>query len=138
MVVDQARGAGNGCFLFDEVREVEFEMGRISFESFLQGEKNGMNIFYVDEAIVLLEDLEEAAHVGTFELVGEINGKGDGGHGILGGVSSVANHDWVAKTFDADFIDSEVPIVRGGLNIMENGGAGGSGGLLFQGTKILP
>ena len=38
-----------------------------------------------------MKDLEEAAHVGALELVGKIDGEGDGGHGVLGGAGAVAD-----------------------------------------------
>ena len=50
----------------------------------------------MDESAVFLENFDKAAHVSAFELVGEVDSEGDGGDGILGGVSTVADDDGVA------------------------------------------
>jgi hypothetical protein len=71
----------------------------------------------VDEAAVFLQDFDKAAHVSAFELVGKVDSKSDGGDGILGGVSSVADDDGVAESFDADLIDPEVAGIGRGLGV---------------------
>jgi hypothetical protein len=73
--------------------------------------------------------------VGAFELVGEVDGEGDGGDGILGGVSAIADDNGVAESFDADLIDPEISGIRGGLGVWEGIGMGRGG---FQRMKILP
>lgn len=107
-------------------------MSGVGLEALLQGLKDGGNTFDVDEASVLLEDFKEPAHVGAFELVGEVDGESDGGDGILGGVGAVANDDGVAEVFDADFIDAEIAGIGGGLGIVE--GVGYARGI-FQNIK---
>ena len=68
---------------------------------------------------MILQNLEEAAHVGAFELVGQVHGERDGGHGILGGAGAVTNDDGIAETLDTDLVDAEVAEVRGGLSVVE-------------------
>jgi len=89
----------------------------------------------VDETAVFLENFDKATHVGAFELVGEVDGKSDGGDGILGGVSTVADDDGVAESFDADLIDSEVAGIGGGLGVWKGIGMGRG---RFQRMVILP
>lgn len=78
----------------------------------------------MDESAVFLENFDKAAHVSAFELVGEVDSKSDGGDGILGGVSTVADDDGVAESFDADLIDPEVAGIGGGLGVWEGIGMG--------------
>ncbi len=89
----------------------------------------------MDETAVFLENFDKAAHVSAFELVGEVDGEGDGGDGILGGVSSVADDDGVAESFDADLIDPEISGIRRCLGVWEGIGMGRG---RFQRKMILP
>ena len=71
-----------------------------------------------------MENFDKATHVGAFELVGEVDGEGDGGDGILGSVSAVADDDGVAESFDADLIDPEISGIGRGLGVWEGIGMG--------------
>ena len=84
---------------------------------------------------MFLENFDKAAHVSAFELVGQVDSKSDGGDGILGGVSAVANDDGVAESFDADLIDPEVAGIGGSLGVWEGIGMGRG---RFQRMIILP
>ena len=76
----------------------------------------------MDESAVFLENFDKATHVSAFELVGEVDGEGDGGDGILGSVSAVADDDGVAESFDAYLIDPEISGIGGGLSIVQGSG----------------
>ena len=89
----------------------------------------------MDETAVFLEDFDEATHVSAFELVGEVDSKSNGGDGILGSVSTVADDDGVAESFDADLIDPEISGIGGGLGVWEGIGMGRG---RFQRMVILP
>ena len=89
----------------------------------------------MDESAVFLENLDKATHVSAFELVGEVDGEGDGGDGILGSVSTVADDDGVAESFDADLIDPEISGIGRGLGVWEGIGMGRG---RFQRMMILP
>ena len=89
----------------------------------------------MDESAVFLKNFDKATHVSAFELVGQVDSKSDGGDGILGGVSAVANDDGVAESFDADLIDPEISGIGRGLGVWERIGMGRG---RFQRTKILP
>jgi hypothetical protein len=62
--------------------------------------------------------------VSAFELVGKVDGEGDGGDGILGSVSTVADDDGVAESFDADLIDPKISRIGRGLGVWEGIGMG--------------
>jgi hypothetical protein len=89
----------------------------------------------VDETAVFLENFDKATHVSPFELVREVDCKSDGGDGILGGVSAVADDDGVAESFDADFIDPEISGIGRGLGVWEGIGMGRG---RFQRMSNLP
>ena len=89
----------------------------------------------MDETAVFLQDFDKATHVSAFELVGEVDSKSDGGDGILSSVSTVADDDGIAESFDADLIDPEVAGIGGGLGVWEGIGMGGD---RFQRMVILP
>lgn len=103
-------------------------------KALLKGTKDVGDTFDMDEAAVFLEDFEEPAHVGSFELVGEVDCKSDCCDGILGGVGTVADDDGVAETFDANLIDPEVPRIGGRLGIVKGVGLGWG---LFQRMSTL-
>ncbi len=89
----------------------------------------------MDESAVFLEDFDKATHVSAFELVGKVDSKSDGGDGILGSVSTVADDDGVAESFDADLIDPEISGIGRGLGVWEGIGMGRG---RFQRMMILP
>jgi len=88
----------------------------------------------MDEAAVFLEDLDKTAHVGAFKLVGKIDGKGDGGDGVLGCMGPIPDDDGVAEAFDPDFVDPQVTEIRGSLSILKGVGLGVH---IFQSIPIL-
>ena len=71
----------------------------------------------MDETAVFLQNFDKATHVSAFELVGKVDGESDGGDGVLGGVSTVADDDGVAESFDADLIDPEISGIGRGLGV---------------------
>jgi len=83
---------------------------------------------------MFLEDFDKTAHVGAFELVGEIDGEGDHGDGVLGRVGAVANNDRIAESFNAHFIDPQVAKIRRGLCVLKGVGLGRD---LFQSMATL-
>jgi len=134
LVIDEALRSGDRGFFFDEVGKIEFEVGRVGLEAFLEGAEDGGDALHMNEATMFLEDFDKTAHVGAFELVRKIDGKGDRGDGVLGRVGAVANDDWIAESFDAHFIDPQVPEIWGSLGILKGVGLGRS---LFQSIAIL-
>ena len=134
LVIHKARGAGNRGFLFDEVREIKFEVGGVGLKAFLQGSENGRDAFHVNQTAVFLQNLDEAAHVGALELMRKIDGEGDGGDSVLGRMGPVPNHNGIAEAFNADFVDSQIAKVGRGLSVVKRVRLGKG---LFQWDVIL-
>ncbi len=134
LIIDKALGSGDGGFFFYEVGKIEFEVGRFRLEALLEGTENGGDTLHMDEAAVFLEDLDKTAHVGAFKLVGKIDGKGDGGDGVLGCMGPIPDDDGVAEAFDPDFVDPQVTEIRGSLSILKGVGLGVH---IFQSIPIL-
>ena len=134
LVIDEALSGGDRGFFFDEVGEIEFEVGRVGLEAFLEGAEDSRDALHMNEAAMFLEDLDKTAHMGAFELVGEIDGKGDRGDGILGRVGAVADNDRISESFDAHFIDPQVAEIWGSLGILKGVGLGRG---LFQSMATL-
>ena len=134
LVIDEALSGGDRGLFLDEVGEIEFEVGRVRLEAFLESSEDGGDALHMNEATMFLEDFDKTAHVGAFELVGEVDGKGDRGDGVLGRVGAVPNNDRIAESFNAHFIDPQVAEIRRGLCVLKGVGLGRS---LFQSIAIL-
>jgi len=134
LVVDEALSGGDRGLFFDEVGEIEFEVGRVGLEAFLESSEDCGDAFHMNEATMFLEDFDKTAHVGAFELVGEIDGEGYRSDGVLGCVGAVANDDRIAESFDAHFIDPQVAEIWGGLSVLKRVGLGLG---LFQSMATL-
>ena len=134
LIIHEAWGGSDGSFFFYEVGKVQFEVSGVGLKALLKGTKDGGDTFDMDEAAVFLEDFEEPTHMGSFELVGEVDCESDCCDGILGGVGTVADDDGVAEAFDADLIDPEVSGIGGRLGIVKGVGLGWG---LFQSMSTL-
>jgi len=134
LVIDEALSGGDRGFFFDEVRKIEFEVGRVRLEAFLESSEDCGDAFHMNEATMFLEDFDKTAHVGAFELVGEVDGEGYRSDGVLGRVGAVANNDRIAESFNAHFIDPQVAEIRRGLCVLKGVGLGRD---LFQSMTTL-
>ena len=134
LVIDEALRSGDRGFFFDEVGEIEFEVGRVGLEAFLEGAEDSRDALHMNEATMFLEYFDKTAHVGAFELVGEIDGEGDRGDGVLGRVGAVPDNDRISESFDAHFIDPQVAEIWGSLGILKGVGLGRG---LFQSMATL-
>ena len=70
LIIHEAWGGSDGSFFFYEVGKVQFEVSGVGLKALLKGAEDGGDTFDMDEAAVFLEDFEEPAHMGSFELVG--------------------------------------------------------------------
>jgi len=134
LVIDEALSGGDRGFFFDEVGKIEFEVGRVRLEAFLESSEDCGDAFHMNEATMFLEDLDKTAHMGAFELVGEVDGEGNCGDGVLGRVGAVADNDRISESFDAHFIDPQVAEIWGSLGILKGVGLGRG---LFQSMATL-
>ena len=67
--------------------------------------------------MVLVEDFDEAAHVGALEIVGQIDEKIDRARGILLFAALVENLNGILYVFDPDFLKGNGPCVGSGLDV---------------------
>ena len=70
LIIYEAWGGSDGGLFFYKVGKVQFEVSGVGLKALLKGTKDGGDTFDMDEAAVFLEDFEEPAHMGSFELVG--------------------------------------------------------------------
>lgn len=70
LIIHKAWGGSDGSFFFYEVGKIQFEVSRVGLKALLKGAEDGGNTFDMNEAAMFLENFEEPAHMGSFELVG--------------------------------------------------------------------
>jgi len=68
-------------------------------------------------AVMLVEDLDEAAHVGAPESVGEVYEHGDGADGVLDLVGPVPDGDGITEILNSHPVDGNFPGVELVLNV---------------------
>ncbi len=66
---------------------------------------------------VPVEDLDEAAHVGAFEVVRQADGEGDRSYGLLLPVGSVEHGGGIAQVTGAHLLDGQAAVVPGLLGV---------------------
>ncbi len=71
-----------------------------------------------DVALKFIEDLDETAHVGAFEVMGEVDIHIDAGDRMLNTLGLIENSDGVPDVFHADFVDLNSSMVPLTLNIV--------------------
>ena len=99
-------------------------MGALGVEAGGELVEDGVDVIHVEFGTEFVEDLDEAAHVGAFEVVGEVDGEGNGGDGVLRFARFVANLHGVAEGADPDAIDGDLAVVGFVLGIFEWSGVG--------------
>jgi hypothetical protein len=70
--------------------------------------------------MMLIEDLNEATHVGAFEFLGEIDIHVDTGHRLLAAVRLIQNGDGIADVLDTHLVDTDVAVIPGVLDVSES------------------
>ena len=83
---------------------------------------------------VLVEDLDEAAHVGPLEVVGKIHIEVDPGHGVLEFPVLVHDYDGVGDILYPHLIDGYPPVVPGFLHVVKRGLGTGDRHTYFTGS----
>jgi hypothetical protein len=126
-VVQQALHAGDRRRLVDEVGEAHLDVAGFGLElpdHLAQHRLEGLDR---DLAIVAVEDLDEARHVGALEIVGQPDVHVEQRDGVLHACLLVLHLDGVADGLDADLVDGDLAGVLGILDV-RNCGGGGAGG----------
>ena len=75
-------------------------------------------------ALVLGENLEETAHVGSLEVVRKTHGQRQTGCALLLLVLAIENNDRIRKIAHPDLIDGDLAAVRRRLNVRQFCGGG--------------
>lgn len=121
-VVEESGRFGDGRLFREKEGEFEVEVGALAVEAADEGAEEVVDLFRVEHRAVGLQHFEEAAHVGAFELVGQVHGELHGGNGALG--FALADGDAQGKTeiFDADAVDVNLAVVRLALRVEKSGG----------------
>ena len=70
-----------------------------------------------------IEHLDETAHVGAFEFLGQVHEHADGGDGVLHRARLVAHLDGEAQTAHADLVNAQFAVVALALLVMQGGEA---------------
>ena len=88
-------------------------------ELLLHGVENVGDVLDVDHVAVRVEHLEEAAHVGAFEFLGQIHEHADGRNRVLHRARLVPHLDREAQTPHADLVDAQFPVIALALLVVQ-------------------
>jgi hypothetical protein len=95
-------------------------MGALGVEAGGELVEDGVDVIDVEFGTEFVEDLDEAAHVGAFEVVGEIHSQLDSGHGALGGMVLVSNLQRISQGFDPHSVNGQLPVVAFALGVFQH------------------
>jgi hypothetical protein len=84
----------------------------------------------MNDSSVVVEHLDEATHVSSFEVVGQIDGQAHGCHGVLRRVCLVPNQDRKTQVLHPNTVDSDLPVVGQILRIDQSS-------LLFHSFRVV-
>src|SRR5574338_491173 len=139
LVVHQAPDAGNRCGLVDEIGEGHLDVAGLRLEALDHLAQHRFEGLDRDLALVAVEDLDDARHVGALELVGQADVYVEAGDGVLHATALVDDFHRVAYRLDTDLVDRDLPAVRAVLHVGHRAGHGGvHGRALSFVRKITP
>ncbi len=119
-VIHHAFHSRDGRFFGEEKWEFHFQMRSSGVELRLHGVENVVDVFDVDHAAVGVEHLDEAAHVGAFELVGQVDKHADGRDCVLHDFFFVADLNRETQATNADFVDAQFAMVALALFVVHD------------------
>ena len=117
LIVHQALHSGDGGLLVDEEGKGHLDVARFRLQTFGHLGQHLLEGLDGDLALVVVEDLHEARHVGALEVVGQVDVHVEGRDGVLFAFAAVAHADGMADVLDADFVDGDAPGVGAALDI---------------------
>ncbi|MDB6032346.1 MAG: Endonuclease/exonuclease/phosphatase [Verrucomicrobiales bacterium] len=120
-VIQHAFPAGNRRLLGQKEGKLHLQVAAIRMQFFLHGKENVFNVLNMNHAAMSIKHLDKAAHMGAFELLGQVNKHADGGHRVLHHMRLVPNLDRKAQSPDTDFVDAEFTCVPFALLIVQFG-----------------
>ena len=89
----------------DEIREGHLDVGALGVKALPGLLQDAFDVPDADVPTAIGENLDEAAHVGAFVPVGEVDVHVNAGHGVLGAVELVQDHDGVGNVFHPHLVD---------------------------------
>ena len=110
-IVQKPDGTGDRGRLLQEIRELKIDVRLIALQPLGQLHQDIPDVAHVQDGAVGVECLHEAAHVGSLEVMGQIDRQLHRGHGSLLGVVLVADPDRVAEILHADAINRNLPVI---------------------------
>src|SRR5210317_1008670 len=130
LVLHQTARSGRWCLLLDKIRKFQFEVGTTGLKMLFHITQHGVHAVDTDLAMILIEYLDEATHVGALEVVGQVNIHVDARNRLLLLFVLVHDDDRVADILNADLVDGDVAIVVALLHVRHAAGvAGGARGV---------
>ena len=116
-VPHEALGPRNGGPFFDEIGKLHFQVGGFGVELFLHPVKNRGDGFDVDRAPVLIQNFDEAAHVGALKMLGQIYVHIYLAYCVLEFIPLVQHGDGVLDVLDPHLVDFHAAVVFPILNV---------------------
>ena len=120
IVIKQARGSADGGFFFQKKRKLDIQMSAVAFQAAGGLFEDVSDVFHMHNWSVGAEGLDKTAHVGAFEVVGEIDGQLDRRHCALGRVVLIADLHRISQGFDAHSVNRQFPIVAFALGVFQH------------------
>ncbi len=120
IVINQSKGSADWGFFLQKKRKLDIQMSAVTLQSAGGLLEDVSNVFYVHHRPVSAECLNEAAHVGAFEVVGEIHSQLDSGNGALGGMVLVSNLQRISQGFDPHSVNGQLPVVAFALGVFQH------------------
>ena len=120
-VIHHAFHARNRRLLHHEIGEFHLQVRSGSLKLLLHRKQNVGDVLHVHHAAMAVKHFDETAHVGAFELLGQIHEHANGGDGVLHGAGLVANLDGEPQSTHADLVNAQLPVVAFALLVVQIG-----------------
>ena len=108
---------GDRGLALDKVGKLDFDVCRLGIEAFFQVVKDCRDCAHGELALVLSEDLQEARHVGAFEVMWQTHGEGNLRSALLLLVLPVEDSDWVKQIADTNLVYRDSACVWSALDV---------------------
>ncbi len=117
LIFHQAACSGHRGLFLDEVGKLQLQVGTAGLQVVFHITQDRIHPVNTDLTVILVEDLDKAAHVGALEVMGQINIHVDPRHRLLLFIALVEDNNRVADILDANLVDGDVAIIAGFLHI---------------------
>ena len=138
LVVHQRLRARRWCGALDEVREADFDARACGVEPGLEVVQERRHRSHRQLAAMLVQHLDEAAHVRAFEVMRQRHRHVERRDRRLSLRATVEDDDRRAQIADPDLVDVDLAIVRLVLNVDHRSFSGSSGIIVFRVSIAAP